>query len=69
MISVKGMTWGTPEFITIAKRAEAQGEADQIVEEAVEVIEFSEMSTDCWERVRERVAEMFDLCDGDCEWS
>ncbi|MEK3887313.1 hypothetical protein [Bacillus sp. FSL K6-3431] len=37
MKSVKGMTWGTPEFTAIAKAAEREGEANETIENITEM--------------------------------
>lgn len=66
MTSVKGMTWGTAEFIAIAKAAEAEGEEKATVERLVDELEKAEMSNETWNNARDRVAYMFELCDGDC---
>lgn len=66
MTSVKGMAWGTPEFIAIAKTAEAEGEEKATVERLIDELEKAEMSNETWNNARDRVACMFELCDGDC---
>jgi hypothetical protein len=51
MTSVKGMTWGSPEFVAVAKWAEMTGEADARFTEAVakvcEMANEGDMSAEC----------------------
>lgn len=69
MKSVKGMTWGSPEFVAAAKAAEQEGEALHEVNRLLDQLELAELSDAEWRRVRRRVAYMFELyeeCDCDC---
>lgn len=61
MKSVKGMTWGNPEFVALAKKAEAEAEVDFAVEQALDTIEMAEMPADCFDKARERVSIIFEL--------
>jgi hypothetical protein len=69
MISVKGMTWGTPEFIAVTKKAEEVGRADdrfaQLVEEVCEMVNEDEMSSECFRRNLAEIKDTFDLYEGD----
>lgn len=73
MTSVKEMTWGSPEFVAVAKACENEGNTDlafvEAVEKVLEMVDKSEMTVDCYDKQREKVMEAFDLheeCDCDC---
>ena len=38
-LSVKGLTWGSPEFVKISKLGERQGEANGIVDGIVDAVD------------------------------
>lgn len=65
MTSVKGMTWGTPEFIASAKKAEAEAQADEkftsLVTDLCVTVENTPISMDCYNRGRYDVKYAFDL--------
>lgn len=73
MGSIKGMVWGTPEFIHIAKQAEKQGELQEAMDK-VDEISLLELSLDIaeWSELRSYVADEFGLentyrdCDCEC---
>lgn len=41
--SVKGLTWGTPEFVAIAKEAEREGEAMRKVDDLLDELEMNDL--------------------------
>lgn len=69
MISVKGMTTCTPEFNRVAKPAEIEAEAKHRTEEILDELELAELPDEVWHDARSRVATIFELCEGDCEWN
>ncbi len=69
MKSVKGMTWGSPEFVAMAKVAEQEGEALHEANHLLDELELAELSDAEWRKVRRRVAYMFELHEEcDCNW-
>lgn len=69
MISVKGMTTCTPEFHRVAKAGELEANAKDRTEAILDELELSELPDGVWHDARARVAAMFELCEGDCEWA
>lgn len=73
MGSIKGMVWGTPEFIHIAKQAEKQGELQEAMDK-VDEIGLLELTLNIaeWSELRSYVADEFGLentyrdCDCEC---
>lgn len=50
-----------PEFVALAKKAEAEAESDFAVEQALDTIEMAEMSSDCFDKARDRAVIIFEL--------
>ncbi|MEH7521742.1 hypothetical protein V7149_00445 [Bacillus sp. JJ1503] len=67
MNNVKGMTTCTPEFHRVAKSAELEGEAKSRTEEILDELELADLPDGVWRDARARVADMFELYEGDCE--
>ncbi|MEI2356112.1 hypothetical protein [Mesobacillus zeae] len=67
MTSVKGMTWGTPKFVTVAKDAEIQGESGHRLRTLLDEIEGSDLldvvSYEVFADCRQQVKYMFELFD------
>lgn len=70
MTSVKGMTWGSPEFVAVTKAAERDGTTDEqfagLVEQVIEATIEMNVSKACYEKARRALSDAFALgCD--CE--
>ncbi|CAM3631510.1 hypothetical protein [Mesobacillus zeae] len=65
MTSVKGMTWGTPEFTALAKKAERSAQADgefrELVSDVCKAVETTPISDDCRLKARYEIKYAFDL--------
>jgi hypothetical protein len=59
--SVKGLIWGTPEFVRIAKAAEREAEADYEIKNAITVIaeSINDCSFETYQHLRMRMNELF----------
>ena len=64
---MNGLTWGTPEFISIAKRGEQEGEANHEVARLLTEIESLDMPPKVFEEARSYAAIIFGLCGGECQ--
>lgn len=67
-MSLRGLTWGTPEFIEKAKAAEIEGEARYEVNRRLEELEEMEMPDEVRQETKDYAATIFELCGGECEW-
>lgn len=67
MKSVKGMTWGIPEFVALAKKAEAEAEAKYVMETALDSVEkndcIDKVSYEVFENCRQQAKYLFELFD------
>ncbi len=70
MKSVKGLTWGRPEFIEKAKTTELEGEARDEVTRKLDEIEALAMTLPeaIFEEARARAAIIFELHDDNEMW-
>ena len=68
MKSVKGLTWGTPEFIEIAKQGELEGETKYESDRLLGELEMMEMPLEVRREAKGYAAVIFELCGGECEW-
>jgi hypothetical protein len=68
MTSVKGLTWGSPEFVRIAKSAELEGESRHEADQLLDELESMEMSVETFYHAKYRACDIFELCGGECQW-
>ncbi len=68
MKSVKGLTWGTPKFVEIAKAAEREGEARYEIDRMLGEFELMEIPQEVYGEARAYAATIFELCGGECGW-
>jgi hypothetical protein len=68
MTSVKGLMWGSPEFVRIAKSAELEGESRYEVDQLLDELETMEMSSRTFYHAQSRARDIFELCGGECQW-
>jgi hypothetical protein len=66
MTSVKGLTWGSPEFVRIAKAAELEGESRHEADQLLDELETMEMSRETFYHAQSRARDIFELCGGEC---
>ncbi len=61
------MTWGTPEFVAVAKQAEEQASVDErvkeLTEELCQIVCNSVFSHETFEQARQEVKRVFELFD------
>jgi len=71
--SLRGLTWGSPEFVAIAKAAEEEGKQDdhfiRMVDEVCTMVNEINISAVGYENCRYKLKEAFDFyeeCDCEC---
>lgn len=56
MTAIRGLMWGSPEFVELAKASEKRGELDELIEELYETTgEIIELSDELTETQRQQL--------------